>query len=88
MFGKMMSIPDELMWSYYELVTDRTPQEIESTEGAGASGTVHPMDVKMRLAEEVVGEFQGADAGAKSGGEFPAGIPGPESAGGDGRRSE
>src|SRR5882672_12138405 len=28
MFGKMMSIPDELMWSYYELVTDRTPQEI------------------------------------------------------------
>ncbi len=66
MFGKMMSIPDELMWSYYELVTDRTPQEIESLKGQVQSGRVHPMDVKMRLAEEVVGGFQGADAGRKA----------------------
>jgi tyrosyl-tRNA synthetase len=66
MFGKMMSIPDELMWSYYELVTDRTPQEIESLKGQVQSGRVHPMDVKMRLAEEVVGGFHGADAGHKA----------------------
>jgi len=66
MFGKMMSIPDELMWSYYELVTDRTPQEIESLKGQVQSGQVHPMDVKMRLAEEVVSGFQGADAGRKA----------------------
>jgi tyrosyl-tRNA synthetase len=66
MFGKMMSIPDELMWSYYELVTDRTPQEIASLKGQVQSGRVHPMDVKMRLAEEVVGGFHGADAGHKA----------------------
>jgi len=66
MFGKMMSIPDELMWSYYELVTDRTPQEIESLKGQVQSGRVHPMDVKMRLAEEVVSGFRGADAGRKA----------------------
>ena len=66
MFGKMMSIPDELMWSYYELVTDRSPQEIESLKGQVQSGRLHPMDVKMRLAEEVVSGFQGADAGRKA----------------------
>jgi len=66
MFGKMMSIPDELMWSYYELVTDCTPQEIEALKGQVASGRIHPMDIKMRLAEEVVGGFHGADAGQKA----------------------
>ncbi len=66
MFGKIMSIPDELMWSYYELVTDRSPQEIESLKGQVQSGRIHPMDVKMRLAEEVVGDFHGADAGSKA----------------------
>ena len=66
MFGKMMSIPDELMWSYYELVTDRTPQEIEALKKEVASGKLHPMDAKMRLAEEVVGGFQGAEEGRKA----------------------
>jgi tyrosyl-tRNA synthetase len=66
MFGKMMSIPDELMWSYYELVTDRAPQEIESLKTQVQSGRVHPMDVKMRLAEEVVSGFHGPDAGRKA----------------------
>ncbi len=66
MFGKMMSIPDDLMWSYYELVTDRTPQEIEALKGQVASGRFHPMDVKMRLAEEVVSGFQGDEAGRKA----------------------
>ncbi len=66
MFGKMMSIPDELMWSYYELVTDRTPLEIEALKKEVASGKLHPMDAKMRLAEEVVGGFQGSEAGRKA----------------------
>ena len=66
MFGKMMSIPDDLMWSYYELVTDRAPQEIASLKEQVQSGRLHPMDVKMRLAEEVVSDFQGADAGQKA----------------------
>ena len=66
MFGKLMSIPDELMWSYYELVTDRTPQEIAALKEQVKSGALHPMDAKMRLAEEVVSGFHGAEAGRKA----------------------
>lgn len=66
MFGKLMSIPDELMWSYYELVTDRIPQEIAALKQQVADGRLHPMDAKMRLAEEVVSDFQGADSGRKA----------------------
>jgi tyrosyl-tRNA synthetase len=66
MFGKMMSIPDELMWSYYELVTDRTPEEITALRSEVSSGSVHPMDVKMRLAREVVSGFHGDDAAQKA----------------------
>jgi tyrosyl-tRNA synthetase len=66
MFGKLMSIPDGLMWSYYELVTDRTPQEIAVLKEQVKSGALHPMDAKMRLAEEVVSGFHGAEAGRKA----------------------
>jgi tyrosyl-tRNA synthetase len=66
MFGKMMSIPDELMWSYYELVTDRTPQEIAELKRQVECGAQHPMDAKMKLAQEVVTGFHGADAGRKA----------------------
>jgi len=65
-FGKMMSIPDDLMWSYYELVTDRTPEEITALKSEVSSGKLHPMDAKMRLGQEVVSGFQGADAGKKA----------------------
>jgi tyrosyl-tRNA synthetase len=66
MFGKLMSIPDELMWTYYELVTDRRPEEIAALKREVQGGQLHPMDAKMRLAEEVVGDFHGADAGRKA----------------------
>ncbi|MGA2431815.1 MAG: tyrosine--tRNA ligase [Candidatus Acidiferrum sp.] len=69
-FGKMMSIPDELMWSYYELLTDRTPGEIAALKKEVASGAVHPMDVKMKLAQEVIGGFHGADAARKAADNF------------------
>ena len=65
-FGKMMSIPDELMWSYYELVTDRTREEIAKLKGDVASGSAHPMDVKMLLAQEVVSGFHGQAAARKA----------------------
>jgi len=65
-FGKMMSIPDDLMWTYYELVTDRTMSEIDALRKEISSGALHPMDAKMELAREVVSSFQGADAGAKA----------------------
>jgi tyrosyl-tRNA synthetase len=66
MFGKIMSISDELMWSYYELVTDRTPHEIAELRAQVQGGRLHPMDAKMRLAEEVVGGFHGVEAGRKA----------------------
>src|SRR6266852_3927958 len=65
-FGKIMSIPDELIWSYYELVTDRTPLEIEALKKEVADGALHPMDAKMRLAQEVIAGFHGEDAARKA----------------------
>src|SRR5713101_1252482 len=66
MFGKLMSIPDDLMWSYYELLTDRTPQEIAALKQEVAAGKLHPMDAKMRLAEEVISGFHGQAAARKA----------------------
>ena len=65
-FGKMMSIPDELMWSYSELVTDRTPDEMEALRKEVIAGVVHPMDAKMRLAQEVIAGFHGDEAARKA----------------------
>ncbi|HEY2460580.1 MAG TPA: tyrosine--tRNA ligase [Candidatus Acidoferrum sp.] len=65
-FGKVMSIPDDLMWPYYELVTDRTPAEIAALKQEVSSGTVHPMDVKMRLGQEIIAGFHGPDAAQKA----------------------
>ncbi|MGC1607531.1 MAG: tyrosine--tRNA ligase [Candidatus Acidiferrum sp.] len=65
-FGKLMSIPDELMWTYYDLVTDRTPSEIAALKKEVASGEAHPMDVKMRLAQEVIAGFHGEEAARKA----------------------
>ena len=61
-FGKVMSIPDDLMWSYYDLVTDRTPEEIAALKAEVAAGRLHPMDAKMKLAEGIVTDFHGAEA--------------------------
>ncbi len=65
-FGKIMSIPDELMWTYYDLVTDLTPEQIAALKKEVASGATHPMDAKMRLAQEVIAGFHGQDAARKA----------------------
>jgi tyrosyl-tRNA synthetase len=65
-FGKMMSIPDDLMWSYYELVTDRTPAEIAALKKEVTEGKANPMDEKMHLAQEVTAGFHGEDAARKA----------------------
>jgi len=65
MFGKIMSIPDDLMWTYYELITDRTPQTNHALKHEVSSGALHPMDAKMRLGEEIVSGFHGPDPAAK-----------------------
>src|SRR6202158_202683 len=66
MFGKMMSMPDALMWSYYELVTDRMPEEIAKIKSEVESGATHPMKAKTRLAQEVIAGFYNEEAAAKA----------------------
>jgi tyrosyl-tRNA synthetase len=70
MFGKLMSIPDDLMWPYYELLTDRAPKEIAALQKEVSSGKLHPMDAKMRLAQEVINDFHGQDAAHKAADNF------------------
>ncbi len=61
-FGKMMSISDELMWRYAELLSDRDLEEIKSVRAQVAQGSVHPMDFKKNLACEIVSRFHGRAA--------------------------
>lgn len=56
-FGKVMSIPDTAMITYYRLLTSRTPAEIELIEAGLADGTLHPRDQKAALARELVARF-------------------------------
>jgi tyrosyl-tRNA synthetase len=70
MFGKLMSISDDMMWSYFDLVTDRTPEEIARLADQVKIGAKHPMDVKMALATEVIAGFHGQAAADKAAAEF------------------
>ncbi len=62
-YGKVMSISDELMWRYYELLTDLTPQQLRRLRQEVETGTQHPMDVKKALARRLVADFHGQGAG-------------------------
>jgi tyrosyl-tRNA synthetase len=70
MFGKLMSISDELMWRYWLLLSDRSDAEIEAERAAVAAGERHPMAVKKDLARALVTEFHSADAAAAAEAEF------------------
>ncbi len=61
-FGKMMSISDDLMWRYAELLSERPLADIQRTRAETAEGKAHPMDFKKALAEEIVARFHGAAA--------------------------
>lgn len=58
MFGKVMSISDDLMWKYYELLTDSTPAEIEAMKSSGEN----PRNLKVDLAKFIIKDFHSADA--------------------------
>jgi len=62
-FGKMMSISDDLMWRYAELLSERPLADIQRTRAEVAEGKAHPMEFKKALAEEIVVRFHGAKAG-------------------------
>ena len=62
MYGKAMSIPDELMMRYFMLVTDMSIEEQEQLAKDLESGTAHPRDVKMKLAHTIVRLYHGEEA--------------------------
>jgi len=70
MFGKLMSISDELMWRYYELLSDLSPAEISVKREMVAKGELHPKRAKMDLAREIVARFHGEEAAQKAEEEF------------------
>ena len=63
MYGKLMSISDELMWKYWILLTDLRQSEVNAMQAEVAAGVVHPMDVKKKLARTITAGFHG-DAAA------------------------
>jgi tyrosyl-tRNA synthetase len=65
MYGKLMSISDELMWKYYVLLTDLKQSEIDAMQAEVASGKLHPMETKKKLARIIVAGFHG-EAAAQS----------------------
>jgi tyrosyl-tRNA synthetase len=69
-YGKVMSISDDAMWSYWTLLTDLRPAEIEALKGEVAGGRAHPKSVKMNLAKRLVTDFHGAEAAARAEAQF------------------
>jgi len=84
MFTQVMAIPDNLMWNYFELLTEVGQSEIDAQKKAVESGSVHPRDAKMELAHKIVSMFHTAKAADSAKEEFiavaqegklPANIP-------------
>ena len=70
MFGKLMSISDELMWRYYELLTDLRAEEIAALREAAAGGGRNPRDLKVELAKLVITDFHSAEDARRAEEEF------------------
>jgi tyrosyl-tRNA synthetase len=62
MYGKVMSIPDNLMMDYFELLTDVPDEIIDEFRQGLSSASVNPMTLKKRLAAEIMGQFHSSDA--------------------------
>ena len=67
MYGKIMSISDDMMWRYYELLTDVRTEQIAQMKADAASGKAHPMTLKKELARSIVADFHSAEAATKAG---------------------
>lgn len=62
MYGKVMSISDDMMWRYYELLTDVRIKQIATMKADTASGKAHPMALKKELAQSIVADFHSPEA--------------------------
>src|SRR5947209_7634693 len=70
MFGKVMSISDDLMWRYYELLTDLRMEEIARLRGEAESGERNPRDIKVELAKRIITDFHSAQDAERAEEEF------------------
>jgi len=70
MFGKLMSIPDHLMWKYYELLTDLPLEEIGEMKRGVEEGRLHPKEVKKKLARLIVAQYHSEEEALKAEEEF------------------
>jgi tyrosyl-tRNA synthetase len=70
MYGKVMSVPDKAMGKFFRLVTRWTPPQIQELETGLAEGRLHPRDVKMKLAREIVAIYHSEAAAAQAEQEF------------------
>ena len=72
MFGKIMSIADDLMWRYYLLLTDFSSSEIDALKTRVASGATHPKQAKVDLATRIVADFHSTEAATRAAEAFEA----------------
>ena len=70
MFGKLMSVTDDLMWRYYELLTDTPPADIAAMRERAAAGRENPRDFKVALARRVITDFHSREAADAAEDEF------------------
>ncbi len=70
MFGKIMSISDDIMWRYYELLTDLTVADIKQMRDRAGSAEANPRDLKVALAKQIISDFHSASAAADAEEEF------------------
>jgi len=70
MFGKVMSISDDLMWRYYELLTDLSESQIANLKLECESGVANPRDAKVDLAKRIITDFHSSDAASAAADEF------------------
>ncbi|WP_416427132.1 tyrosine--tRNA ligase [Pseudomonas sp. App30] len=91
MYSKLVSIPDALMWRYFELLSFRSMEEINAFKAEVEAGA-NPRDIKIKLAEEIVARFHGEEAAANAhrgagnrmkDGELPEDLPEVELTGGE-----
>jgi len=66
MYGKLMSISDEVMWKYWTYLTDLRQSEVDGLKSEVASGALHPMEAKKRLARTIVADFHSAEEAARA----------------------
>ena len=70
MFGKVMSISDELMWRYYELLTDLSESQISNLKSDCEKGSLNPRDAKVDLAKRIITDFHSSDVANAAADEF------------------